>query len=148
MQTNGNRDVLVPAGKGEALSVRALGRGCSSRWSACRVAVPARSRSIATGPQFCPRDVPTTAPRMTEAQAIERAQHDAARDFCGPSVFVSGCDADAENRATTRGASTSTSTATARAARIRGGLTHTYVILDPVGNCLANIPGTELGAPN
>ena len=27
-----------------------------------------------------------------------------------------------------------------------GGLTHTYVILDRVGNCYANIPGTELGA--
>ena len=28
-----------------------------------------------------------------------------------------------------------------------GGLTHTYVVLDPVGNCYANIPGTEPGAP-
>jgi hypothetical protein len=27
-----------------------------------------------------------------------------------------------------------------------GGLTHTYVVLDPVGNCYANIPGTEPGA--
>jgi hypothetical protein len=27
------------------------------------------------------------------------------------------------------------------------GLTHTYVILDPVGNCYANIPGTDQGAP-
>jgi len=25
-------------------------------------------------------------------------------------------------------------------------LTHSYVILDPVGNCIANIPGTEPGA--
>jgi len=28
------------------------------------------------------------------------------------------------------------------------GLDHSYVILDAVGNCLANIPGTELGARN
>ena len=27
-----------------------------------------------------------------------------------------------------------------------GGLDHSYVILDRVGNCLANIPGTPLGA--
>jgi hypothetical protein len=28
------------------------------------------------------------------------------------------------------------------------GLDHSYVILDRVGNCLANIPGTELGGRN
>ena len=26
------------------------------------------------------------------------------------------------------------------------GLTHTYIVLDPRGNCYANIPGTEEGA--
>ena len=28
----------------------------------------------------------------------------------------------------------------------KGGLAHTYLILDAVGNCLAQIPGTEFGA--
>ena len=30
----------------------------------------------------------------------------------------------------------------------KGGLQHTYLILDAVGNCLAHIPGTEFGALN
>ena len=84
---------------------------------------------------------------LTEAQAIERARALLPRAFCGPDTFVSGCDGDAEmaygawrvfvrqyKQAGTR--------------HDHGGLDHSYVILDPVGNCLANIPGTELGARN
>ena len=68
-------------------------------------------------------------------------------DFCGPTVFVSGCTFDVENEYDTwrvyahqyqdRGGR-----------KDKGGLGHTYVILDAVGNCLAHIPGTEFGANN
>jgi hypothetical protein len=98
------------------------------------------------GPQVCPRNVAKTAPVLTEAQAIVRARTMLPEGFCGPSLFVSGCDVEPEialdawriyfhqyrNRA---------------GARDWAGLTHTYIILDSVGNCLANIPGTEPGAP-
>jgi hypothetical protein len=98
------------------------------------------------GPQLCPRNVPKSAPVLTEAQAIERARTMLPDGFCGPSLFVSGCEAIPEfelgawrmyfhqyyDRA---------------GARDRGGLSHTYIILDAVGNCIANIPGTEPGAP-
>ncbi|HEY1328473.1 MAG TPA: hypothetical protein VGI14_16170 [Casimicrobiaceae bacterium] len=98
------------------------------------------------GPQFCPRDRPANAAPLTQEQAIERARTLLPRDFCGPSASVSGCDVIPEYALSSwriyfhqykdRGGSHDT-----------GGLTHTYVILDPVGNCYANIPGTELGAP-
>jgi hypothetical protein len=98
------------------------------------------------GPRFCPRDRPADAPRLTEQQAIERARTLLPSDFCAKSRFVSGCDATPEFalgswriyflqyklRGTMHDA---------------GGLSHTYVVLDPVGNCNANIPGTEVGAP-
>ena len=96
------------------------------------------------GPQFCPRDRGAGAPVLTEAQINERAIA-LVPGFCGPSFFVSGCDAEPEfvrgdwrvyvHQYKVRGA-----------ARDRSGLDHSYVILDPVGNCLANIPGTPLGA--
>ena len=99
------------------------------------------------GPELCPRNVPKTAPVLTEAQAIERSRTMLPAGFCGPSTFVSGCDAEPEfalgecrmyfhqyrERA---------------GIRDRGGLSHTYIILDPVGNCMANIPGTDFGAPH
>jgi hypothetical protein len=98
------------------------------------------------GPQFCPADRPADAAALTQAQAIERARSLLPADFCGPTVFVSGCEAIPEyafgswriylHQYKTRGGS-----------RDFGGLTHTYVVLDRVGNCLANIPGTEVGAP-
>jgi hypothetical protein len=97
------------------------------------------------GPEFCPRDRPVDAAPLSEAQAIERARTLLPGDFCGPTTFVSGCDALPEFEL--------------GAWRIYfhqyklrdgvkdyGGLTHTYIILDRVGNCFANIPGTELGA--
>jgi len=98
------------------------------------------------GPELCPRDVPKTARSLTAVQAIERSRTMLPAGFCGPGMFVTGCDAEPEfalgawriyfhqyrERA---------------GAKDRGGLAHTYVILDPVGNCIANIPGTEFGAP-
>ena len=100
-----------------------------------------------TGPQFCPHDRPASSRILTEAEAIVRARTLLPRDFCGPDAFVSGCDAEPEyaydawrifvHQYKQIGSQ-----------RERGGLDHTYVILDRVGNCLANIPGTELGARN
>ena len=98
------------------------------------------------GPQLCPRDTPKTAQALSEAQAMARARTMLPEGFCGPSTFVSGCDAEPEfalnawriyfhqyrDRA---------------GGKDRGGLSHTYIILDPVGNCLAHIPGTDPGAP-
>ena len=98
------------------------------------------------GPRFCPRDRASDGAPITEAQAIARARSLLPDDFCGPTSFVSGCDVLAEfslgawriyfHQYHDRGAQ-----------RDWGGLTHTYVILDAVGNCDANIPGTEQGAP-
>jgi hypothetical protein len=97
------------------------------------------------GPRFCPRDRAGDAPALTEAQVIERARTLLPEDFCGPSWAVSGCDTVTEfalgnwriyfHQYKLRGG-----------VHDPGGLTHTYVILDRVGNCYANIPGTELGA--
>jgi hypothetical protein len=98
------------------------------------------------GPRFCPRDRSAGAAALTETQAIERARTLLPDGYCGPTTFVSGCDALAEyslgswrvyfHQYQLRDAH-----------RDWGGLTHTYVILDAIGNCDANIPGTEQGAP-
>jgi hypothetical protein len=97
------------------------------------------------GPHFCPRDRPADAAPLTQGEAIERARTLLPHDFCGPTTFVSGCDVIPEYALSSwriyfhqyklRGGAHDT-----------GGLAHTYVVLDPVGNCYANIPGTELGA--
>ncbi|HEY3177839.1 MAG TPA: hypothetical protein VGL25_03055 [Casimicrobiaceae bacterium] len=103
--------------------------------------------SYRTGPEYCPHDRAPTAPPLNESQAIERARTLLPHDFCGPNVFVSGCDADSE---LANGAWRVFVQQYKRSGSYKdiGGLTHTYVILDRVGNCLANIPGTELGARN
>jgi hypothetical protein len=98
------------------------------------------------GPRFCPRDRARDGVAITEAQAVARARSLLPDDFCGPSAFVSGCDVVPEyalgswriyfHQYRERGGQ-----------RDWGGLTHTYVVLDRVGNCDANIPGTEQGAP-
>ena len=100
-----------------------------------------------TGPQFCPRDRAPDAAPMTREQAIDRARALLPREFCGPGRFVAGCDADTEFiDGSWRVYVHQYQLRSGRHAW--GGLTHSYVILDAVGNCLANIPGTELGAPN
>ncbi len=48
------------------------------------------------GPQFCPRDRPAQAPRISAAEAVERARSLLPGDFCGPSWYVSGCEFDPE----------------------------------------------------
>ncbi len=99
-----------------------------------------------TGPRFCPRDRVAGAAVLTSDQAIERARTLLPTEYCGPTTFVGGCDVIPEyaigswriyfHQYRLRGAK-----------RDWGGLKHTYVVLDPVGNCDANIPGTEQGAP-
>ncbi len=93
------------------------------------------------GPQWCPHDRPAGSPRITAEQAIERAKALLPRDFCGPNFFVSGCDFDPET-------AYDTWRVFARQYELvdgdkrYGGLDHSYVVLDALGNCLANIPGT------
>jgi len=100
--------------------------------------------SYREGREFCPRDRAADMPALTESQVDARAIA-LLPGFCGPSHFVSGCDAEPELvRGDWR--------VYIRQYRLQGGqrdfggLDHSYVILDRVGNCLANIPGTPLGA--
>ena len=93
------------------------------------------------GPQFCPRDRPPEGPAIAEAQAIERARSLLPPLFCGPTLFVDGCDAEPEFalgawRIFVQQYKLS------GGRKDRGGLQHSYLILDAVGNCIANIPGT------
>ena len=89
----------------------------------------------------CPRDRPADAPRITAEQAIARAKALLPRDFCGPTLFVSGCDFEPEVafdswRVFAR------QYKEVEGVKRHGGLDHSYVVLDLVGNCIANIPGT------
>jgi len=90
---------------------------------------------------YCPQDRPATAPRITAAQAIERGKALLPADFCGPTWYVSGCDFDPEW-------AFDTWRVFARQYKLVNGekeyqgRDHSYVVLDAVGNCLANIPGT------
>ena len=91
--------------------------------------------------EACPHDRPASAPRISAEQAIARAKALLPKDFCGPSLFVSGCDFEPE-------IAFDSWRVFARQYRLvdgekrYGGLDHSYVVLDPVGNCIANIPGT------
>ena len=100
-----------------------------------------------TGPRYCPQDLPRNGPRITEAQAIARTQKMVEDGFCGPSLFVSGCTYDVENEYDSWRVYVH-QYKDRRAGKDKGGLKHTYLILDAVGNCLAHIPGTEFGALN
>ncbi len=100
-----------------------------------------------TGPRYCPQGVAPTAPRISEAQAIARTRTMLPAGFCGPSAFVSGCTYDVENEYDSwRVYVHQYKDVDGR--KDKGGLLHTYLILDAVGNCLAQIPGTEFGANN
>ena len=112
-------------------------------WSAVAMAGPVDL--YLTGAEFCPRDRAANAPRINVAEAAIRTRTMVPRDFCGPSAFISGCTYDVENEYDSwrvyvhqykdRGGR-----------HDQGGLLHTYLVLDAVGNCLAHIPGTEFGA--
>ena len=112
-------------------------RGACDRWLRAGALIAVLATPLAwagpvevfrEGARFCPRDRSADQPVLDVAQAIERARTLLPSQFCGPTHFV-------------------------HQYRLRdarhdwGGLTHTYVILDAVGNCYANIPGTEQGAP-
>lgn len=97
------------------------------------------------GPQLCPGDVPKSAPRITEAQAIARTRTMLPAGFCGPTAFVTGCTYDVENEYDSWRVYVHQYTDVG-GRKDKGGLQHTYLILDAVGNCLAHIPGTEFGA--
>ncbi|HTP99504.1 MAG TPA: hypothetical protein VMN56_09265 [Casimicrobiaceae bacterium] len=99
------------------------------------------------GPKHCPQDRPNGSPRITEAQAIERTKQMLPDDFCGPSFFVSGCTYLVENYYDSWRVYVEQYKDVA-GQKDKGGLKHTYLILDGVGNCLAHIPGTEFGALN
>ena len=122
---------------------RAAGGACLL---ACAQAMAGPVETYRTGPEFCPRDRAASAPALSEAQIIERARSLLPREFCA-NAFVAGCDADAE-------AEYGAWRVFVRQYRVVGarheydGLDHSYVVLDRVGNCLANIPGTELGGRN
>ena len=90
---------------------------------------------------FCPQDRPATAPRITAAQAVERARELLPKDFCGPTWYVSGCDFDPEWALDTWRVYAHQYKLVDGAKEHRG-RDHSYVVLDAVGNCLANIPGT------
>ena len=79
-------------------------------------------------------------------QFADRARTLLPGDFCGPTRFVSGCDVLPEY-ANESWRIYFHQYQLREGQREWGGLTHTYVVLDPVGNCYANIPGTEPGAP-
>jgi len=98
------------------------------------------------GARYCPRDRGSNGAALDEAQAIERARTLLPPDFCGPTAFVNGCDVVPEF-AMNSWRIYFHQYRLHDARRDWGGLTHTYVVLDPVGNCYANIPGTEPGAP-
>lgn len=100
-----------------------------------------------TGPRYCPQGIAATAPRISEAQAIARTKTMLPQDFCGPTLFVSGCTYDVENEYDSWRVYVH-QYKDAGGRRDKGGLLHTYLILDAVGNCLAHIPGTEFGALN
>ena len=96
------------------------------------------------GPRYCPRDRPAHAPVIVEAEAIAHARTLLPDGFCGPGPRIDGCDADAEHIHDTW-------RVYVHQYKLRAGrhdwqgLDHTYVILDRVGNCIANIPGTPEG---
>ncbi|MCC6867492.1 MAG: hypothetical protein IT522_01590 [Burkholderiales bacterium] len=100
-----------------------------------------------TGAKYCPQGIAASAPRISEAQAIARTRTMLPADFCGPTVFVSGCTYDVENEYDSWRVYVH-QYKDAGGRRDKGGLLHTYLILDAVGNCLAHIPGTEFGALN
>lgn len=97
------------------------------------------------GAEHCPRDRPRNAPRLNAEQAVARTRELLPKGYCGPTVFVSGCTFDTENEYDSWRIFVEQYKLVG-GRQDKGGLLHTYLILDPVGNCVAHIPGTLLGA--
>ena len=122
----------APARRGLALAVLT---------AAANAALAGPILAYREGPAFCPKDRPGSAPRITAEQAAERAKALMPKEFCGPDDWVDACDFDAEF------ALDSWRVYVRQWKRIDGRKQyepreHSFVVLDPVGNCLANIPGT------
>jgi len=96
------------------------------------------------GPRYCPRDRAPTSAALAEGEAIARARTLLPDGFCGPHPRMDGCDADAEYIHDTWRVYFHQYRLSAGRHDWQG-LEHTYVILDRVGNCIANIPGTPEG---
>jgi hypothetical protein len=122
-------------------------RSCAARplalavWVAAQCAVAGPVLVYREGAAFCPKDRPATAPRITAVEAAERAKALMPKDFCGPDAWVDGCDYDAEF------ALNSWRIYVRQWKQLDGRKQyeprdHSFVVLDPIGNCLANIPGT------
>jgi hypothetical protein len=125
---------LTGAEAGRALTLAVLA-------AAANVAVAGPVLVYREGAAFCPKERPTTAPRITAEQAADRAKALMPKEFCGPDGWVDGCDYDPEY------ALDSWRVYVRQWKRIDGRKQyepreHSFVVLDPVGNCLANIPGT------
>jgi hypothetical protein len=96
---------------------------------------------VVRGGAYCPHDRPPTAQRITAEQASDRARALLPADFCGPSWYVSGCVFEPEW-------ALESWRVFVRQYKLENGKKeflgrdHSYVVLDPVGNCVANIPGT------
>ena len=93
------------------------------------------------GAAYCPKDRPAGAPRITAVEAAERAKALMPKEFCGPDGWVDGCDYDAEF------ALNSWRVYVRQWKQLDGRKQyeprdHSFIVLDPIGNCLANIPGT------
>jgi hypothetical protein len=93
------------------------------------------------GAAYCPHDRPPNAQRITAAQAVERAKTLLPADFCGPNWYVSGCEFDPEWAFDTWRVFAQQYKESGGMKDIKG-RDHTYVVLDAVGNCIVNIPGT------
>jgi hypothetical protein len=112
---------------------------------ACTASIAGPIEVYREGARFCPRDRDIHGAVLDEAQTIERGRTLLPDRYCGPTTFVDDCDVQTEY-------AIGSWRVYFHQYRLRngqhdwGGLTHTYVILDPVGNCFANIPGTEMGA--
>jgi hypothetical protein len=91
--------------------------------------------------ELCPKDHPAGSPRITAEQAVEIAKTLLPKDFCGPNWWVSGCIYDPESAFDTWRVFAQQYTLSNGEKDIRG-RDHSYIVLDAIGNCIANMPGT------
>ncbi len=98
------------------------------------------------GDRYCPRKAPPGSPRIDRKTAERIALELMPDGFCGPTSSIGGCDVETENFYDSWRVYVHQYRRTP-GVRDWAALTHSYVILDALGNCLANIPGTEPGAP-
>jgi hypothetical protein len=98
------------------------------------------------GDRYCSRKAPPGSPRIDRKTAERIALELMPDGFCGPASAIGGCDVETENFYDSWRVYVHQYRRTP-GVRDWAALTHSYVILDALGNCLANIPGTEPGAP-